>query len=149
MFTIVYTSARHLSLSGARSIQSMLSHPTSWRPILILTFHLHPDLPSDLFPLGFPTKTLYTPLLSLIRATCPAHLILLEFITRTILVEDYRSLGSSLFRLLHSLVTSSLFLLNILLSNTLSLSSSLNVSDQVAHPYKTISKIIVLYTYIS
>ena len=36
-------------------------------------------------------------------------------------------------------------LLNNLFSNTLSLRSSLNVSDQVAHPYKTTGKIIVLY----
>ena len=41
---------------------------------------------------GFSTKTPYTPLLSLICATCPAHLILLEFITRTILGEEYRPL---------------------------------------------------------
>jgi phosphate starvation-inducible membrane PsiE len=38
-------------------------------------------------------------------------------------------------------------LLNTLISNTLSLGSSLNVNDQVSHPYKTTGKIIVLYIY--
>ena len=36
-------------------------------------------------------------------------------------------------------------LLNTLFSNTLSLSYSLNASDQVSHKYKTTGKIIVLY----
>ena len=56
-------------------------YPTSWRTILILSFHLRPGIPGGFFPSGFPTKTLCTLLLSLssMRATCPAHLILLEF----------------------------------------------------------------------
>ena len=39
-------------------------HPTSWRSKLILSSHLRLGLPSGLFPLGSPTKTLHTPLLS-------------------------------------------------------------------------------------
>ena len=69
--------------------------------------------------------------------TCPAVPILLDFITRIIVGERYRSLSSSLCSFLHSLVTSSILgpnILNTLFSNTLSLCSSLKVSDQVSHP---------------
>jgi len=79
-FITTLTSVRHLSLSWARPIKSIYSHTTSWKSILILSTHLRLGLPSGLLPSGFPTKTIYTPLSSPIRTTCPAHLILLDFI---------------------------------------------------------------------
>ena len=77
MFITALTSVRHLSLSWATPIQSIYPHPTLWISILIVSTHLLLGLPSGLLPSGFPTKTLYTPLSSPIRATCPAHLIVL------------------------------------------------------------------------
>ena len=68
-FTTALTSIRHLSLSWASPIQSIYPHHTSWRSVLILSTHLRLGLPSGLLPSGFPTKTLYTPLSSPIRAT--------------------------------------------------------------------------------
>ena len=47
-FITVLTSARHLSLSWANSIQSPQPPPTSWRFILILSSHLHLGLPIGL-----------------------------------------------------------------------------------------------------
>ena len=105
----------------------------------------------DVIPLtsGFPINTLYMILHSPLHATCSAHLIILDFITRTILGEQYQSWSSLLCTFLHSPVNSSLLdpniFLSTLFSNTLSLHSSLSVRDQVLHPYKTKGKIIVLY----
>ena len=96
----------------------------------LLKIHLNTILPSTtlsskwFFLSGFPTITLYKPLLSPIRATWPYHLILLDLITRTIWGEQYRSLSSLLCSFLHSPVTSSLlgpnFLLSTLFSKTFS-----------------------------
>jgi len=102
-FITELTSFRHLSHSWARPIQSTYPHPTSWRSILILYTHLRLSLASGLYPSGFHTKSLYATLSSPTQATCPAHLIFLDFITRKILGEEYRSFSSSLCNFLNTL----------------------------------------------
>jgi len=72
-FITALTSVRHMSLSRASPILSIYPHPTSWRSILILSTQLRLGLPIGLFPSGFPTKTLYTPLSSPIRDDLPQN----------------------------------------------------------------------------
>ena len=140
-------SIRHLPLSWASPIQSVYPYPTSWRAILI-SIHLCLGLPSGLLPSGFPTKTLYTLSPHPYAPHAQYHLMLLDFITRTILGEEYKSFSSLLCNLLNSPITSSLLgpniLLHTLFSNTLSFHSSRSVNGQVSHPYKTTGKIIIL-----
>ena len=110
---------------------SILGQPS---PVHIPTSHfleIHPNIIHPSTPwspqwspsLRFPNQDPIHPLSSPIRSTCPANLTLLDFITRTILGEEYKSFSSSLCNLLHSHVTSSLLgpniLLNTMFSNTL------------------------------
>jgi len=132
--------ARHMSIPWARSIQSM-------PPTYFLNIHINIILPSMPGPskwspsFRFPRQNhVCTYLLPHMR-----HLIHLDLITR-IIFGEYRTLSSSLCRLHHSHATSSLLspniLLNTLFSSTLSLRSSLNMSDQVPNSHKTRGKII-------
>jgi hypothetical protein len=57
------------------------------KTILILSSYLRMHLPSGLLPLDFHTKTVYGNLLISVSATSLAHLIILDFINRLILVE--------------------------------------------------------------
>ena len=86
-FITAFTSARHLSISWASSIQSMPPYPTSWRSILTLSSHLRMGLPSGLFPSSIPTKTLYTPILSPYVLHAPLMSFFSILITWTILGE--------------------------------------------------------------
>jgi len=77
-----------------RSVQSM--PPSHFLKIHFNNIYLSLGLPSGLFPSGFPTKFLYEHLLNPICATCPAHLVPLDLISRVIVSEEYESQSSSL-----------------------------------------------------
>jgi hypothetical protein len=82
------------------------------------------------------------------RATCPAHAFILDYIRLMTYEDEYKLWSSSLCNFLHSPVILSLLdsdiLLRTLFSNTLSLCSSLNMRNQASHPYIT-DRIMVLY----
>jgi len=137
-----------LFLSWDRTIQSKPPHLTYLRFILILFFHPFLSLPSVLFHQVFPSKSIWN---SLASHTCHklyhSHSSLFDHVNNiwwAVQVTEPHFMQSC-----HLPLDSSFLGLNIspctLFSNTLSLRSSLGVSDQVSHPYKTTGKITVLY----
>ena len=71
-FITAFTRAQHVFLSWARSIVHV-PHSNCWTSFLILSSHLSLGLSSDLFPSGFPTKTLYIPLHHTCYMPHPSH----------------------------------------------------------------------------
>jgi hypothetical protein len=133
--------AFHCSLSWARSIQRMqpqaeihfniIYSPTSWSSYWF----------SSQYPLRVCihlTHSCYMP--------CPSHYP--DFIILITVGEGCKLWSSLLCSCFQPPVSSSLFrpyiLLSVLLANTFSLYSSVNIKNQVSHPYKTTGKIIVL-----
>ena len=87
-----FTSTRHLSLSCVRLFQFVSLRPTARRSFLVLYANLRLRLPSGLILSGLPIKTLCATSLFPIRAIFPYNLILLDFVTRLIFGDKYRSL---------------------------------------------------------
>ena len=117
----------HIPTSHLLEIRSNIIHPST------------PRSPQWSPSLRFPHQDPIHPLSSPICATCPAHLILLDFITRTILGEKYKSFSSSLCNLLNSPVTSSLLYPNILL----------NISEWKSNIYYGDSLNVVVNSYVA
>ena len=128
-------------------IESITSQPISVRSVSLLSFHGLLHLPSCLFPSAFPTKTLHPLLLSPMCVTCPAYLILLNLISQSYLLRiiNFEAPHYDLFfyPLLTPASEAQRLFLGFLFSDTLSLCSSISVTDQVLHPYKTTDKIRV------
>ena len=111
------------------------SNCISCRSVLVLFSHLRLDLASGHCRSCLTTKTLFAPLLCLTHATCPAHLILLDLITRTIL-DEVLIMQSSPAPVTSSFWGPSIFL-STLFSNTFNFSFALNMNDRVLYLWKT------------
>jgi len=101
-------SSPHSQVPATPSLSSMPSQFTSLFYLLLSSLYAR-SFQVCLFALRLPAKTVYALLLSPIRATFPAHFILLDLISQKLLGEQYRSISSSLCIFLHSPVPSYIY----------------------------------------
>lgn len=96
-----------------------------WSTVILFS-HIHLQHSSAMFPLCFPPKILYAILVSDMHATCPEHII-------TTLGEHHKLWSSSytaLHNLLFHLSWDQILSFGLMLSNTLNLCSSFNMTDK-------------------
>ena len=138
----------HLPLWASQINPVHVSHPSSWRYILILPSHLCVDLPVDLLPSSFPAKILYAPLPSPYTPHAPSSSFFLIWSCEFYLVSStsheapHCAVSSTAWWLPSPL---SLICFSILFLNTVSLCLSFHVWEQVSHPCETTGKFIVVY----
>jgi len=130
---LVFTRARHWSLSWVKCVQTISSHPLSLWSILIVSSHLRLGLPSGLLPSLFPNKILHDFLVSSMRATCPSHLPAQDLVTLIIFGEAYMCI------VLQSCYTI-LFRLKIASLRFCVTTSLLNISRVATHKCRSISQ---------
>jgi len=93
-YTTAFTRSLHMSVSCARPVRCV-TH--------FYFLKLYFTVPSTSSPsewtvsFSFPHRTLYAGRFATMRATCPAHLTILDLITRIIYREQYRLWNSSLY----------------------------------------------------
>jgi hypothetical protein len=87
-FITEFTRAHHQSLSSARSIQSIPSHPISLKLHFNIILPSASSFQSALFPSGFCNKSFVCISHLPMHTTCPTHLILLDLIILTMSYEE-------------------------------------------------------------
>jgi hypothetical protein len=135
----------HYWIHKCHSLVSILRQPNLVQTPTSHFLNIHPNViialvsPWVSFPQVFPSKPIHTSLLP-IRATCSAHLILLDFISGKILGEECRSRSFQLRCFLHSPVTSPLLGPNILLNTLFSTPSTYVPPSMSSSKFRTHKK---------
>jgi hypothetical protein len=140
----VFTRAHHLSLSWTTWIQSITSHLTSLRFIVLSSSHQCPGLPSGHFPSGYPTESTYAFFCPLCTIR-PTQLILLDW-SQNICGKEYKLHNFLWPTFIFSLSLSSFF--STLFWNILRPGILLNVADQVPHVWHSITRVLYILIFI-
>jgi hypothetical protein len=139
--TLSQTNPGHITPSHLSKIHQLYYSSTYVLVFLVVTFPL--AFPPIIYKRSSSPHTCY-----MTRPSHPPRLDYSNYTWRRVQITKLLVM-----QFLHSPVTSSLFgpniLLSTLFSNTLSLCSSLNVRDQVSHPYRTTGKYIPIFKFLT